>query len=49
MESIAIAYVLNCKKEKMRTLAPEMVSERNSLQSEIFRLQDLYEQALENY
>ena len=49
MESLAIAYVLNCKQEKMRALSPEMTHERENLEKEIQRLQELYGQALENY
>lgn len=49
MEALAIAYVLNCKEEQFRTLSPEMVTERESLQNDITRLQELYEDALDNY
>lgn len=49
MESLAIAYVLNCKQEKMRTLPIEMIREREELQGEITKLHELYEQALNEY
>ncbi|MGE4272183.1 MAG: hypothetical protein AB7E31_04845 [Desulfitobacterium sp.] len=49
MESLAVAYVLKCKQEKLSNLSSGMVLEEENLKNEISSLQKLYQEVCENY
>ncbi|AGA69005.1 hypothetical protein Desdi_1512 [Desulfitobacterium dichloroeliminans LMG P-21439] len=49
MESLAVAYVLKCKQEKMSELSSGNAYEEENLRKEISNLQELYKEVCENY